>query len=386
MKKTSVAALFAATSIVALSAATSAFAAQNVANTTQKGSLLIWPAITVNTLFNQSTLVEISNDSFDPVHVKCEYVNELKGRQPFDFELSGKETASWDALNGSTKGDEVNPPNFPTTTGTPTSPYPPFPMVSADRGELVCFAVDITGSFQIAWNELTGTATPVRLNDTQSLQPKEAYRYNAWAFAARNATGLAPDDPTDMFGTPGILPLDGANTIGHYDACPAYNIQNFMGNGATLGNVTLFENDLHVVSCYQDLRQDYVLHLTKLLFTIWNSKENSFEGTYECADSVLTLNLIGPSVNPSLVNPGSFDFATLKTPNARFILQGVASDQCTNSAATGLLGVVSSDVGLANTVMRTDQTGSNTQGAGISPGTVWWDIGGGGPPPALQVK
>src|SRR5271157_4491416 len=64
-------------------------------------------------------------------------------------------------------------------------------------------------------------------------------------------TGLAKNNATKAFGTPGTLDLTGRNLYGNYDACPAYNIQNFMSNGATLGKVTSFENDLHVVSCYQ---------------------------------------------------------------------------------------------------------------------------------------
>ncbi|MBV9569909.1 MAG: hypothetical protein JO056_01535, partial [Alphaproteobacteria bacterium] len=103
-----------ATSIAAVLAANSAFAAQNVANTSQKGSLLVWPMITVDPgkKAQQDTSVEISNDANASVHVECEYVNERKGRVNFDFELSGKQTVSWDVLTGS--GDQLHPPPFPT--------------------------------------------------------------------------------------------------------------------------------------------------------------------------------------------------------------------------------------------------------------------------------
>src|SRR5437868_4932586 len=79
-----------ATSIAALFVAGSAFAAQNVANTSQKGSLLIWPLITVDQSNGASgdTLIEISNDANVGVHVECEYVNERKGRVNFDFAMS----------------------------------------------------------------------------------------------------------------------------------------------------------------------------------------------------------------------------------------------------------------------------------------------------------
>ena len=336
MKKTSVAALFAATSIVALSAATSASAQSesaavsalpiNVTNTSKLGSLLIWPAITINSLYTQDTLVQITNNSaISSVHVRCEYVNELKGRQAFDFDLTRRQTASWDVA--SAVGDQVHPPPFPTGAGIVPPPFPPPPMTSGQRGELVCFATNTADTQQVAFNELSGTATPMRQNDTMSLQPKEAYRYNAWAFnaltcvttpgattdaTACTADGIAKDDPTAAFGPAGTLKLTGENVAagGNYDACPGAQFQNFMTNGATLGSttfsITLFENDLHVVSCYQDLRLKYKLHLTKLAFTVWNSDEQSFNGSFECADSVITLNLLG-SENPSLQAPTNFD-------------------------------------------------------------------------------
>jgi hypothetical protein len=93
------AALFTAISIAAPSAAGSAFA-QTVANSNQKGSLLIWPAIIVDPLHDEDTSVEISNDSTNPVNIYCEYVNELLGRDDFSFELWGQGTASWDPHRG----------------------------------------------------------------------------------------------------------------------------------------------------------------------------------------------------------------------------------------------------------------------------------------------
>ncbi len=102
MKKTSVIPLATASHIAALLAASSAFAAQNVANTSQKGSLLIWPLITVDHSDPndpQDTIVEISNDANASIHVECEYVNEEKGRVNFDFELTAKQTVSLGRLH-----------------------------------------------------------------------------------------------------------------------------------------------------------------------------------------------------------------------------------------------------------------------------------------------
>jgi hypothetical protein len=91
------------------------------------------------------------------------------------------------------------------------------------------------------------------------------------------------------------------------------------------------------------------------------------------------------SANPNLVDTSVFDFATLETPNARFEVQGVAnSSECPSQPRTentGLLGVVSSSVGIANGT-ETNQMGSNTSWDGVFSaiddssglaGAVWWD-------------
>src|SRR5215831_13725381 len=103
------------------------WAAQNVANTSQKGSLLIFPLITIDPVDLNDTFIEISNDETGPVHVECSYVNEAKGRVDFDFTLTAKATASWDAFFG----DGIGAPPFPSNgTFVPSDPF---------RGELVCF-------------------------------------------------------------------------------------------------------------------------------------------------------------------------------------------------------------------------------------------------------
>jgi hypothetical protein len=377
MTRTSVYMLAAGTSIAALLGASSAFAAQNVANPSQKGSLLIWPNIQVGAF---DTIVEISNDATATVHVECEYVNEFKGRVNFDFDLTGKETASWDVKTRA--GDQVNPPGFPTAT-----PISTIPGANVNRGELVCFATDPGRTTQVAWNELTGTGTTLQLNNTGAVQPKLAYRYNAWAFVARGVDGLPqPEDPTTAFGTPGTLILDGLNSGDSYDACPVYNIANFMPNGATLGNLLTGDNVLHVSSCEQDLTQDFTPHYTKLQFTTWNSRENSFTGSYFCADSVETVPL--DSGNTLLVDSGNFNYGTLRTPNARLQVAGVVSTQCPMTTqpteATGLVAVLSSSAGVQSTKV-TNLLGSETSGAGAfsPPGFVLWDVSS-SPPPAQK--
>jgi hypothetical protein len=350
-----------------------ALAAQNVANTSQKGSLLIFPFITIDPVDLDNTFIEISNDETSPVHIECSYVNEAKGRVDFDFTLTAKATASWDAFFG----DGIGAPPFPTNgTFTPANP---------NRGELVCFATDAGGANQIAFNHLTGTATVVKTDDVDAVQAKQAFRYGAWSFIARNAAGL-PQSDNVIQGTPGLLQLTGG-LAGTYDACPAYNIANFNPNGATdaSSTITTQDNDLSVVSCNQDLRQDFVLHLTKLQFTTWNENENSFTGSYQCIDSVDTVGLSGVD-NSALVAASNFDFSTLRTPNARLQVQGVASTQCPKSETAGLLGVLTSSLVIAGSsatpvtpVIPNDpagedaELGSTTQTAGSQPGFVMWD-------------
>jgi hypothetical protein len=207
------------------------------------------------------------------------------------------------------------------------------------------------------------------LSNPSSTQPKEAFKYNAWAFAARNATGLAPDRGNIPQGTAGNLVLSGANAAGAYDACPAYNIANFMPNGASLGNMTTVSNSLSVVSCNQDLRESYQLHVTKLDFTVWNSNEQSYTGAYKCVDSVATVPLDGSDVTQG----SNFNFSTLRTANARFQVDGIsANPPCSGTEASGLLSVIQSQNGVGDRTTDTE-TGNALHDAGVEAGYVWWD-------------
>jgi hypothetical protein len=376
MKKSSIVSFATATSLAALFAASSAFGAQNVANTTQKGSLLVWPLVTTDTSTTgeygpQDTEVEISNDAYYPITVECEYVNETKGRVDFNFVLSGKQTASWDV--GTQSGDQVSPPPFPSIPTTGGDP---------NRGELVCFATAPDLSTQVAWNELTGTATVINLDTTSATEPKESFKYNAWAFAARCTisesctSGVAPDDATDPQGTPGTLTLSGGGS-GTYDGCPAYNVANFMPNGASLGNVSAtFKNDLAVVSCNIDLREQYSNYNTKLEFTVWNSDEDALTGAYACVNTANTVNLGNspPPSEPKVVNGSNFNESTLKTPNARFEVQSIsANPPCPGSTSQGLLGVIESSTAIAGDKGADSLVGNTTQGAGVQAGFVDWN-------------
>jgi hypothetical protein len=334
-----------ATAVVTLALCSgTALAAQNVANTSQKGSLLIWPLINID---GAETFIEISNDSSRGVHIECYYVNERKGRVDFDFHLTAKQTVSWAV--GSRIGDQVTPAAFPLHgTFNPGGIWAP---TNPARGALICFATNNAVNAQIAHNHLTGTASVTG-----------SFRYNAWSFVARNGNGLPAADRT-VQGTPGRLDLTG-NGAGTYDACPSYNIANFMPNGGNLGGLVTGTNVLSVASCNQDLRQDWVLHVTKLQFTTWNSHENSFTGAYICVDSVHSVAL--GAENTVLVNGSNFDYSVLQTPNARLRVTGVASTQCPGSETSSVLGVLAS-------ATNAGVLASTTHTAGARPGFVLWD-------------
>jgi len=352
-----------ATSIAALFAG-SAFA--QVANTTQKGSLLIWPLITVDQSSTamyggEDTFVELSNSSSYPIEVECYYVNETKDRVDFDFNISGKGTVSWDVLQH--KGDNIAPPPFPTGKG----------KYSGDvyRGELVCFAVDDGVDTQVPWNELTGTAAVEALKYATATEAKEEFKYNAWSFCARNSSGCAPDDNTLAQGTPGDLALTGQNTAGVYDACPAVNIATFMPNGAKLGYTKTLANNLSVSGCDQDLTENYSIYTTDLSFNIWNANEDSYSGTYICTDSVETVPL--SDSNTSLNDSTNFDNTTLRTPDARFEVSGISSGVCGGSYNVGLLGILHEPQALSGDKGADAIAGNTLYGMGSATGFVYWN-------------
>ena len=101
-----------------------------------------------------------------------------------------------------------------------------------------------------------------------------AYEYTAAAFMARAG---GPGDP-------GTILLNNTN----YDSCYQYLYGQITPAGQTItGGADVLQNRLALASCYQDLRQDYNIYITKLNFEIWNIAETKFGGSsiWDCADS-----------------------------------------------------------------------------------------------------
>ncbi len=335
-----------------------ASAAQNVANTNQKGSLLIWPKIANFEAYN--TYITIGNDYYGEVWVKCYWVDAEQEIQDFMFRLTPNQPVWFRASDG--QGDGI-------------MTVPPF---MGDVGELKCWAVDAAGDTQIAFNHLYGSALIFEGVTT-------GFEYNAWSFTARGvAQGAA-------VGTGGNLQLTGL--AGGYDACPQYLVENFM---AYVENTTEErEPYLALVPCKQDLRQDRTPTCTKAKFDVWNENETKYTGAYRCIKCWFEgeLNEIEVFVPGNGYGYGSdkFTLAGLHTFLARFRVTGVAStvcvkkfttpntvygpgsDKCSGGqVASPLLGVLYHDVLFPGGVEMMIGTTPHTAGADGS-GFVLWD-------------
>jgi hypothetical protein len=330
-----------------------ASAAQNVANTNQKGSLLIWPKIANFEAY--TTYITIANDYYEEVWVKCYWVDADQNIEDFMFRLTPNQPVWFRASDG--------------TGGVMT--VPPFNGLA---GELKCWAVNAAGDQQIAFNHLYGSAIIFEGVTT-------GFEYNAWSFTAR---GLGQGDAV---GAPGNLLLNGAP--GGYDACPQYLVENFMAYVETLD----IEREPYValVPCKQDLRQDRIPTCTKAKFDVWNENETKYTGAYRCIKCWFEgeLNEIGVNVAGVGYGFGSdkFTLAGLHTFLARFRVTGVASPVCTGKiagctgvtqVATPFLGVLYHDVKFATGPEMLIGTTPHTAGADGS-GFVMWDAAGGNP-------
>jgi len=332
----------------------SAFAA--TANTAKKGSLLVFTKIDIHTDADEGdgveeTLVRIANDYPGFVTVKCYWQNATKYHIDFKFTVPPDQPFWFDARTG--EGTH-KVPGFPTIQG----PFVPIGVQHpTEVGELKCWAVDAAGANQISWNHLSGTATVY--NATEGT----AYEYNSWNFKASGAVG-------DPVGTPGRLDLDGHS----YDDCPEYLLGQFSPDGA--GNASIFFADttLTVATCRQDLRQDFVLHFTKLSFDVFNEEETKFTGAYQCIDSFWEGALEGVQFAGS-----QFSLNTLGTNSAKYRVHGIASAQCDpptlpgKTAPVGLLG--SQVVDIFSKINGTEAEGGTTlnYSGHQGDGSIEWD-------------
>jgi hypothetical protein len=337
----------------------SAFAAQNVGNTSQKGSLLIFPVINVEP--GSDTIVRISNDANTGVDVTCYYINERKGRRDFHFRMTRKQPIWFSVKNHSGTFPVAQFPTDGTFTAFNANPF---------QGALLCWATDVALSTQISHNHLSGNATFVYGEGTNGDAFQVAITYPSWNFTARNVAAGAP------VGTPGRLDLTGVD--GAYDACPSYLIGHFSPSGAVVetgsgaGSELVDENGLGVLSCNQDLRQDFIVHITKLQLQVWNEQEVKLTGAHECADSSKWFSL----AEDTDVGRENFTYAVVQSAAAQVKVKGVASTQCAlpgrPSENSGLVGVLAT-VWISNSTEDAAIVGTTLNGAGAQAGFILWD-------------
>jgi hypothetical protein len=212
-----------------------------VANTTQKGSLLVFPKFEVK--WNaagdmiQDTVVELGNDANQDVDVMVFLVNGEPPGHPAvcktfvnnEITLTKNEPLYWSLFTGLPEG--LSPV---TVLGDPIpDPDPRNPGGYHIHGYLLVWAID--GDFQeINWNHLHGSTTLIHYGYS------EAWQYNPWAFQARTGTEGQP-----ILAPFGQLDLNGIE----YDMLPDKLYLDFFATGAMLDSgygrtVTVEDTDL----------------------------------------------------------------------------------------------------------------------------------------------
>lgn len=320
-----------------------------VGNTTQKGSLLIFPRVDVSP--GRTTIIRITNDISAGVDVKCYLVDVEKNKVDFQFSVTERQPFWFDVASG--EGTKTVQ-GFPTSAGHYT-------------GELRCWAVSPDGTQQISWNHLVGSATVFDFENSA------AYEYNAWAFQAMHPQGKTVGSEQ------GRLNLNGVD----YDLCPRRLIGNFAPVGRFAeygedgGSVFYEDTELTVASCRQDLRQDFEWRATKLDFDVWNEDEVKLTGAYECANSWHETLL-------SEVEAAGQNFlaAFLKTDSAYYRVEGVKDAVCDDVVHSGTLAKNTGLTGVQVTLLELNsatgtrgfaRAGTTLQGVGTLPGFILWD-------------
>jgi hypothetical protein len=321
-------------------AGSSAFAAPNLTNVNQKGSLLVFPLI--DTSEGRDTLIMLSNDNTKPIWVKC-YYGEYTGyyytkpTKDFEFKVTKNHPFYWYASSGE---GSVKLPSFPDDyTGT---------------GELKCWATTKGGADQIKWNHLSGVAKVVDGGVGQS------WEYSAYGFYCRGTANNQPCGPVA-----GRIDLNGSV----YDKCPRYIIGQIIPEGTP--GWAPNENFLAVSSCYQDLSPDGYAnaYVQQVDIDVWNEGEVKFTGAYDNIDSWWRIHLGENTVdNHSPVDnlAENLTWDELGTPSAHYRME--------SDAGIGLLGVQ---------VQRSGAYGysaTTVHHAGTRNGTIYWNTGEDEPP------
>jgi hypothetical protein len=356
-----------------LAMAASAYAAPNVTNNTQKGSLLIFPDIDVR---NANTIIRLQNDGNLAIDVKCIWMDGNKNRTDFVITLTKNQAIWFEADGGDGEPYKVN--RFPAVRANgwkdnQTSFLPGGEFGYGDdatsepygAGLLVCFAVSDDLASQVKWNHISGTATVIKYADDGDLG---AYEYSAYAFFVPTGVDQAPVGPDS---TQGTLNLNGVE----YDSCPLYMIGQMSPEDAKRidGVWEVNWNRLVVASCNLDLRQDWLPVYTKLHFDVWNHQEVKYTGAFECADSWHETDF---SWRFGKFDSGkeAFDYYNQSSRALRYRVQGIKSDQCdVTTTAVGLVAIQSTSFEIKRSDNDDELVGTNLTAAGKFTGAIRYD-------------
>jgi hypothetical protein len=366
---------------------TSAFAVSPYGNTSQKGSLLVFPLI--DTSDGKDTLIRITNDYSRAVSLKCYYLAtdasdyKKKYRGDFTIELSKTHPQAFWAKSGRSEGSTRYGLNLrPFTKLVPAGPDGAsgiFDPVKVNKGELKCWAMDAEFINAVRHNHLVGTATIV------DYKAGSATEYNAWSFQGLPLDG--PNGATLSAATPGKLVLDG--TSGNYDKVPKFAVGMFTPWGSKLDNEQITDLQisggenwakLYLASGTQDFSQSAKPIITKYAFTFFNQDENQLTMEHTCADSWVERDL-------SVFYSASAE--AVGTYSAYYRVESNADDYvCPGSVVVGMMGVQVQGVqtgqhgGVDDNGQRFVRAVA-TQGRGSTEGRITFNnppSGGGGPP------
>jgi hypothetical protein len=311
---------------------------RSVTNTSQKGSLLVWPLIQWDSAHFKDTLIKISNDYYTSVTIKC-FVRKFPCDSiDIEFTLTPNQEISFLVSTG--QGLDGRP--IPKGIGA-IGPL----LNDGEKGELKCWAVDSevcsdlpNRGQQIAYNWLSGDAIIYE-------GVNQHWEYSAYRFKVNPpATTCSPA------GEPGQILLTG--NAGNYDACPTALLFSTLKQAPgtvqaptvpaspyPTGNVN---NIITLVPCKQDFvdNNDSTVY-AEFLYTDENEVLHS--GAWTCVgcetgpptNEWFSENLLSPKLHNGSIFLGPF--ATL---SGSIYIHGIKKDSsCPNSVGVPLLGVSS---------------------------------------------
>jgi hypothetical protein len=339
-------------------------AAENRGNPNQKGSLLMFPKIVVDTAKGVDTLIDITNAGDHDVTVTCYWVDGDTWEHPdFHFDLTKRQPSYFRASDG-----------LPGPFGNGVHPFPSDP----GKGELKCWASDAFGN-PLNYNFLKGE---VVITDSGN---GTSWEYTGWGFKCV-AKRVCIEDAEGWWCSGGYRERctrqRGTLDIGTaFDSCPNtleldfFSSNDKVGQSMPLGGA--LDTDIALVPCWQDLTQEGEPVTTKEKYDIWNENETKFTGLTRCLTCFdhAKLSAIG----------GAFKRSVLHTEKGLARIDGVRDDKkcCPKeldsngnlvptlcSQASPLIGVQVKEI---NRGGKIDRAGEAIHGAGAEQAAIWFD-------------